>query len=256
MKNIIFIIGILCLLIACESETSESSQQTGEQLETAKNQQCFMIKNAYDEIEVDGEMVELADVVQLSLTINGDEVVGRYDYVPAEKDAMWGEFKGTIDENKKITGRYIAIQEGMTTSEEIIIQLNDNNVLVYEETLPKTDCSDLLSPPDYAVNIEHVVEDIYTGTYEYEDETSSGSVVVEMVDNYTISFEIEIGSMEGCTGEISGNATIESMGFATFSDENCGNIWFRFMDDKLTLEEEDCSHYHGMACTFSEEYLK
>lgn len=252
MKSLTFIVSVLWVFIACDSETSTNTRQTEQT--TENTQQCFMIKTPYDEIEIDGEIVELADVVQLSFTVNDGEVVGRYDYVPAERDAMWGVFKGTIDDNGKITGTYISIQEGMTSSVEIVIELKNEVALIDGETLPKTDCANLLTPPDYAVNIE--IEDVYSGTYEYEDETSSGSVVIEMTADNTISFKIEIGNMEGCTGEISGNATIEESNFATYSDENCTDLSFEFMDNKLTIKEGDCFYYHGMACTFSEEYVK
>jgi SH3-like domain-containing protein len=251
MKKLTLIIGACCFLFACE-ETTGDAQKSGESL---GNQYCFMTKNIYDEIEVDGKKIELADIAQLSLTINDDEVFGRYDYIPGEKDARWGEFKGTIDDNGKITGSYISIQEGTTNKVTMDIELKDDVALVDGETLPKADCADLETPPDYAVNLTHEVEDIYTGTYTYESKNASGSIDIEMIDENTLQFSISIGS-SSCTGDVSGNAIIEYMGLAIYSDEMCGNLFFEFSDNTLSVREEDCSDYHGMRCSFNESYTK
>jgi len=256
MKKLTLITCLLCFLTACEVSSSKNSEQATEQATEqiteqiteqttdSDNRQCFLSKTVYDEYEAYGKTIELAVIIQLSLTVTDNDVVGTYDFFPGEKDAMQGEFKGMIDENNMITSTYTYVQEGEVFSEELIIELKDNMAIIGDEILPKTSCDDLKK------------ENHYDGTYKYEDETSSGSVVIKSINDYELSFEISTGNMKGCTGETSGTATIKVEGVASFSDDDCTELLFDFTDNTLNITEKDCSDYHGMTCTFSGSYIK
>jgi uncharacterized membrane protein len=95
-----------------------------------------------------------------------------------------------------------------------------------------------------------------SGTYEYENEFSSGSAIIHDLGNNQFTFEIIIGTIKGCTGEISGTATIIVGGLGEYSDDNCQKLTFIFEEKELTIYENECSYLHGSSCGFSGDYIK
>jgi hypothetical protein len=279
MKNLTFMICLFCLLSACESEQTVG-QDDG---------LCFMLKIPLDTIEIDGEMVELADEMKLSLTITGTDVTGTYDYIHVEKgvitgtnakakydyylddrkDGMTGELKGTIDTTGKITATYTYIQEGNENSEEIAIELKDNEAIIYDEKLPKVACKDL--KPNYNYDgtykleyegesffeqvfnrlISSILEEKYTKKHSFYR-----TVIIKKISDSELRFEINVGGEDNCTGELSGVAKLDRLGVAYFSGEDCQQLTFDFYRKTLTVSETACDSFHGMNCYFGGEYMK
>lgn len=91
-----------------------------------------------------------------------------------------------------------------------------------------------------------------SGTYE----NNSGSIEISFLGNNKFSFVISVGTARGCTGDIDGSGTINSNGIATYSDESCSSLVFKFNNKRLTIEEGDCRAYHGATCSFNGIFIK
>jgi uncharacterized protein YgiM (DUF1202 family) len=237
MKNLAFVIGLCLLFIACESESSSDSEQTT----AADDNQCFLLKMpAYDEIVVDGETIELADMIQLSVTITDKEAVGTYDYVPAEKDAMIGKFKGTIDENGVITAIYTYVQEGMENTQELSIELKDETAIVEGETLPKTACDDLELEWSMQEEEEEFIEEetlrMIGDKVNLRSEPSTKSEIIEQLRiNETFDIKEKTAELE----------TLQSQTDYWYKIEKNGNIGWVFgalttktLNEKENVEDE------------------
>lgn len=98
---------------------------------TSVNRYCFVDVFKGAPIVIDGKVVEeMIDSTQLYLTINGNEVEGELNYLPAGKDGQIGRFSGQIDKNGKIKTIYAYEQEGGTYKEGLIIEIKSDRALV------------------------------------------------------------------------------------------------------------------------------
>jgi len=96
-----------------------------------------------------------------------------------------------------------------------------------------------------------------SGVYESassEEGMSSGTVVVNYLQDGTFEFEITTATQGGCTGDLMGEATIAEDKTSSFSSDMC-NLTFEFRDQALTIEESECEA-HGMQCGFAGTYEK
>lgn len=71
----------------------------------------------------------IKDVLELTLNIEGKNVTGTYNWLPAEKDERKGSLDGVI-EDKRITAQYRFLQEGIEDSTKLIILINNQKAEV------------------------------------------------------------------------------------------------------------------------------
>ena len=99
-------------------------------------------ENVYEDPTIDATQLcfiwntEAGDKAQLSMDIRGENVIGEFLWLPAEKDSKTGIFKGTvgpvdpIEMARTVNGWWEASAEGMTNTEEIIIKFGEGNAAV------------------------------------------------------------------------------------------------------------------------------
>lgn len=113
---------------------------------------------------------EAGDKAMLSMDIRGENVVGEFNWLPAEKDQKTGIFKGTVgplnqmEMARTVNAWWETTAEGVTNTEQIIIKFGDGsagvgfgemvedgqgrwvyvdpNKLSFEPNLSQTDCGD------------------------------------------------------------------------------------------------------------------
>lgn len=120
---------ILVLFSSCASKTAVEKTIT----------HCFKNEQPY-------EQGKMKDVTFLQLTVNGAQVVGKYDWLPAEKDQRKGVLSGTIS-NQVITAKYTFTQEGQKEECTLKITLLKDRAIIdgpdklgVDETLLKVSC--------------------------------------------------------------------------------------------------------------------
>tara|TARA_R100000935_G_scaffold21829_1_gene40268 strand:+ start:433 stop:909 length:477 start_codon:yes stop_codon:yes gene_type:complete len=107
-----------------------------------KKSYCFRNETPYQ------ENAEYIDILELKLEIIGSSVSGIYNWLPKFKDRREGVITGKIVGNK-IEGKYEFSQEGKVETVPIEIQLNDDSVIVSNDTngigigatIKRTNCS-------------------------------------------------------------------------------------------------------------------
>lgn len=140
-KNIIVLCFALVFMHACTSKTDQSTSYKQEK-KAEDIQYCF--ENIFPYQDSSG----LADRETLKLVITGENVVGEFNWLPAEKDSRIGTLKGKINQNE-ITAVYKFMQEGLTESTEITILLlegkaeikNDKPELGIKTTIKQIECN-------------------------------------------------------------------------------------------------------------------
>lgn len=236
-----FVAALMLLATACNSGATTEENTTPNNATSYDGEHCYLLTVAQEPVKVDGEVVqEMIDKTELSLSISDTKVTGSYNYLPAETDSKTGTLDGTIDETGKISATYTFMQEGEMGTEEVSIQLAENQATIGDQLLEKLSCMALR----------------YNGTYGAETESDFQSVTIQNVESATFSFEIVTGNMQGCTGEISGNISIAANGTGTYTGDNCEALNFAFADNSLQITETNCDALHGMQCGFSGAYVK
>ncbi|WP_375561792.1 hypothetical protein ACE193_04355 [Bernardetia sp. OM2101] len=148
IKFIAFFVAFLssCTNSTMTTDTENQESQTTENLTieetTISNKtECFRNEMAY----TDGSGMK--DIEELILTIQGQKVVGSYNWLPAEKDQRTGNFEGILKGNK-INATYTFTQEGNKDTTSILLILENNKVVVngadeslgLNTTLQKAEC--------------------------------------------------------------------------------------------------------------------
>lgn len=130
MKRTLFYITILGSLVACKSKTESSRADStivlADTLAMASkslevNQLCF--------VEAIGK-----DSTLVSITINGDAVEGKMNWLPYEKDGAIGTLKGK-KVGDVITADYSYVIEGSEQVEEKVFILQGEKLLIKEGEL-------------------------------------------------------------------------------------------------------------------------
>lgn len=116
---ILIALGILIATLPAKEPTVPTDNEVGENVWEDPNvtatQLCFIWNT------------EAGDKAQISMDIRGNQVIGEFNWVPAEKDSKTGIFEGTIsDVDPKMMARTVhalweASAEGATVMEELKI---------------------------------------------------------------------------------------------------------------------------------------
>lgn len=112
------------LFFACGPATPETGTDETMAPEIDANETaayCFRNEYPYQ----DGS--DLKDIEEMELLINGNEVTGTFNWLPAEKDARRGKVEGT-NNNGILSLRYLFTQEGQTASAELTATLMDDAI--------------------------------------------------------------------------------------------------------------------------------
>ena len=139
MTILAFILAVGCKQKETKTETDKATVVE----ETAETSEEFCFKNEYP--YKDGS--DMADVMELNFTVNGNDVTGEYNWLPAEKDQRKGSFTGKKSGNN-VSGKYVFMQEGIEDTVDISIQLSGDEAQVnggdaslgLNATLEKIDC--------------------------------------------------------------------------------------------------------------------
>ena len=138
------------LLMACQYTTTEQTAESDNQAaETVKEPEETVLNNTYCFVSTFGEDVNYQDTTFVKLTIIGDEVTGRYDWIPAGKDSARGTLNGTIN-NGIITAVYDYMIEGSQQKEEMIFKMEVNQLLIKRGALEEVGDMLKLKDPDTA----------------------------------------------------------------------------------------------------------
>lgn len=122
-----------------QSETSMEGKVSQEVAE--KEQYCFRNETPYD----NGEGNHLVDIESLKITIEGNSVSGSFEWTPAEKGGLSGNFKGTKNGNE-IEAVYDEINSDEPVSVKITLS-DDEAVFAGPDeslgsfTIKKSDCN-------------------------------------------------------------------------------------------------------------------
>lgn len=71
----------------------------------------------------------LRDSILMNLEINGNEISGNFDWIPAEKDRRLGRIDA-IKEGDELKGKYIFTQEGIEDTVDINISLQKTSATI------------------------------------------------------------------------------------------------------------------------------
>lgn len=125
VKRLLYASG-LCLFSACSGDDSSGKLQNSSKrfvpLESTEPTR-FCFRNEYSH---DG----MYDVEELVIDLDGSSATGDYNWIPAEKDQRWGQFRGSI-ENGVIEAEYEYEQEGQTSSTSISIVVTPTEATVF-----------------------------------------------------------------------------------------------------------------------------
>jgi hypothetical protein len=112
-------------------------------MEAAGTQRCFL------SVTTSGDG-SITDSMSVMLTIQGDQVTGRMDWLPGAKDQMRGTLEGTV-KNDTITARYSYTAEGANNVEERMFHLGAGYVAVLSGDMMERDGTWVLKDPAKAV---------------------------------------------------------------------------------------------------------
>ena len=142
MKNLLFLL-LLTAATGCATapEKTPTANTETESVATAPQNLCFRKEYPYKDNS------SMKDVVELQLSIDGSQVTGTYNWLPAEKDQRKGTLTGTIVD-KTITANYRFMQEGIESTVPLQITLTEKEAMVSGEnaelgmdaTLAKVGC--------------------------------------------------------------------------------------------------------------------
>ncbi|MBT32823.1 MAG: hypothetical protein CMO01_24455 [Thalassobius sp.] len=126
-----------------QSKTAENNEEVQEQKEEAALQGELCFKNVFP--YQDNSAME--DVQELNLVIEGNQVSGDYNWLPAEKDKRTGSLSGTIEDNV-INAEYQFMQEGNEETASITINIEEGKAVIeggkpelgLNATIKKIDC--------------------------------------------------------------------------------------------------------------------
>lgn len=138
-------------LISCQntSANEQAVESDDQPIETVTEPEETILNNTYCFVSTFGQNANYQDTTFVKLTIIGDEVTGRYDWIPAGKDSARGILNGTI-ENGIITAIYDYTIEGSQQKEEMIFKMEVNQLLVKKGELEEVGNILKLKDPDSA----------------------------------------------------------------------------------------------------------
>ena len=151
--KILIMVALAAFTMSCNKTSSLETLPEPVMEKTIKKSELekeIDIKRSYcfrNEIQL-GENSEDVDILELKLDIIGSSVSGIYNWLPKFKDRREGTLTGLIEENI-INGKYQFTQEGKEQSIPIVIQLNEDSVIVKNDTkglgigatITRTNCS-------------------------------------------------------------------------------------------------------------------
>ncbi len=83
----------------------------------------------------------------------------------------------------------------------------------------------------------------------------TGTVTLTQIYNDLFLFEISNGTESGCEGHLKGLISLTNFSKGSYAGDQCKEIGFTLLDNKLTIVEESCE-LHGVLCPFRGEYQK
>jgi hypothetical protein len=122
MKNTHVIFAVVLMVVGlvqgCKSpgQPEQQSETTAET--TTPERFCFRNEFPF------ADNPSMKDIQELILSVEGDDVTGTYNWLPAEKDQRKGSLKGTIV-NSTIHAEYTFMQEGVESATMIKIVFDE-----------------------------------------------------------------------------------------------------------------------------------
>lgn len=155
MKKIIFFASFIFLLSSCNHSANETDSAN---VKAISGQYCYLDTYNGEPIKIDGKVVQqMIDSTILNFTIDGEQVKGSYNYIPAEKDRRIGNFTGELTNKNEIYGICTFSQEGEVTTTGLVIKMDDKEatVTVVEVNISKTE-DNSIQPIEEPITIEKI----------------------------------------------------------------------------------------------------
>lgn len=252
MKTLISILFLSFLFTACQ-ESNSSSQEAG----NSQDQSSETIKADFDNTYT-GQINNKLDIV-MRLKASSGQIRGTYYYASKGIDI---ELTGQIDDLGTITLNEFAAngnQTGVFKGEK----LQDDRI-EGKWSKPNGEGAQSfklrLSDVDYNQTKGRngkIDFDAISGEYSPigDDENCVGWLEVKHLGNGKFYFEILVAdNSHGCDYTESGTITLDQNGTGKHSSEVCDELNFRFMADKIIVEEGAC--IVCAMCSYSTEYRK
>lgn len=237
------IIMILITLISCKNQSKKENQnpnldfiQTYEGTIAGKHPVHLKLKSENGELSGNYFYDKVGENIEIKGTLKDDNtlILSEFD----EKGNQTGLWKGSLINQNRITGTW-SKPNGTSPMNFNLIITSEN----YESS------KNVISDSKYSS---------YTGTYNSPFNSggiSNGVLKLKYIGNQKVDFEITIGHRDGCVGNLSGTAKIDSKGNAKYSGQGCKSLTFNFNNRQVQVTERDCNH-HGMNCYFEGIYEK
>ncbi|MGS2762440.1 hypothetical protein [Sinomicrobium sp. M5D2P9] len=150
-KLLIPVFAAFFLISGCKNEKKETQKKESISNETLNSNPvetidlCFLSTGK----DIEREDRVIRDSTILTLHVEQKKVQGIFNWFPAEKDGRSGTVEGTMKDGI-ILGKYTFNQEGMTETQDIRIEITDNEAKIttnpgkegaFVLTAEKTDCT-------------------------------------------------------------------------------------------------------------------
>lgn len=100
-----------------------------EQIDTANTAGSEIKELCYLDVTQSKNDPAIIDTMSLTVSINGKNVTGIYNWLPYEKDRKTGTYTGTINDSV-VNAIYTYNSEGQVQKEELIFKLNNQTALI------------------------------------------------------------------------------------------------------------------------------
>lgn len=253
-KSMCFVLTIfLCITTSCRQSSSKSTQDESLEKIAKPKVNLDFVKT------FEGQINEKYDVI-MKLTSNSGQITGTYFYKNVAESI---ELSGALNSDQSLT-IYEYNRAGMQTGVFKGHLINGNKI---EGSWTKANGSSSL--PFYLIESNSQYESekssLQTQKYNriagnYENENNSdnyfGSAKFTNLGNGNFNFTVTVIKGASCSGEVTGQISLNDESKAYFSDENCETLEFKFSNDYVIIKEVSICDYHGANCTFNGKYRK
>jgi hypothetical protein len=260
MKDLIKFL-LIVTLFACRNESN--NQKLGDEHKQIKlNTQGSPIAKtpSFDFIKTFAGKIDNKYPLHLKMTSDNGDITGRYFY---DKNGVDIEVKGTISKDSTITLNEFDLKGNQTGLWKG--KLINENKIIGTWSKPRGNLTQIFTLILTYDNYESAKKALldskyseYNGTYVVNEESPYGVtkfLKIKYTENNEIEFDISTATSLGCTGELKETAKINSSGTATYSGFDCNSLSFKFNDNEIIVQEDDCM-MHGVGCSFIGTYTK
>ena len=113
-----------------ESSENKPSNKRDKEVLTSENINCYLEVTPYH-TEFNGEKIQLADSLYISVNIKEQNINGIYNWLPAEKDQLRGSYEGEII-NDTANVIYTYYGEGQKNTDQLMFIVSKKSIYILE----------------------------------------------------------------------------------------------------------------------------